>query len=96
MERSSSISSGQVFCFCMDVQAAGGLVDVMDVSTRMAQRWAWHSSSATMRTPEDERDKLFNVISLEFRSHQTGEFDQETHCGKIVFFFFSLFNIHFL
>lgn len=41
-------------------------VDVMDVSTQKGSEMSMAQFVRYYETPEEERDKLFNVISLEF------------------------------
>lgn len=41
-------------------------VDVMDVSTQKGTEMSMAQFVRYYETPEEERDKLFNVISLEF------------------------------
>lgn len=41
-------------------------MDVMDVSTQKGSEMSMSQFARYYETPEEERDKLFNVISLEF------------------------------
>uniref|UniRef100_A0A673KUW8 Lysine-specific demethylase 2B n=1 Tax=Sinocyclocheilus rhinocerous TaxID=307959 RepID=A0A673KUW8_9TELE len=54
---------------CLSLHGCSGsrrAVDVMDVSTQKGSEMSMAQFVRYYETPEDERDKLFNVISLEF------------------------------
>lgn len=62
------VTSGTAHGLTLDFCLAGSRrpVDVMDVSTQKGTEMTMAQFVRYYETPEEERDKLFNVISLEF------------------------------
>lgn len=77
---------------CLSLHGCSGsrrAVDVMDVSTQKGSEMSMAQFVRYYETPEDERDKLLNVISLEF-SHTKLEnlIKRPTVVRNMIVFFF--------
>lgn len=78
---------------CLSLHGCSGsrrAVDVMDVSTQKGSEMSMAQFVRYFETPEDERDKLFNVISLEFSHTKLENLIKRPTVVRnmIVFFFF--------
>ncbi|KAI9534648.1 hypothetical protein NQZ68_010031 [Dissostichus eleginoides] len=65
-EKLVSDSYSASFVLCMEGKGSRRSVDVMDVSTQKGSEMSMAQFVRYYETPEEEREKLFNVISLEF------------------------------
>lgn len=68
------------------------MIDVMDVSTQKGMEMSMSQWRRYYETPASEREKLYNVISLEF-SHTRLEHLVKRPASVGLFFFLSL-NVH--